>query len=209
MPDDIKPEEPSDALPPADSLIEANLIIEAKHNRWADLTAKPDELLENICAHVASGGSLIDLAETWRVNYGLVSIWVRGDEKRNARYVTALNDRGEWAKEMILREYRSIATTDIADVFTEGGKLRNVHEIPATTRRCIASIETDELFEGVGRDRVQVGETKKIKFWDKGRALQDLGKTMGMFIDVTKHEVGQTIEDLIMMSRKPKEEEPK
>ena len=40
---------------------------------------------------------------------------------------------------------------------------------------------------GTGRDREKVGVTRKVKFWDKPRALELLGKYLKMFTDKFEH----------------------
>lgn len=89
--------------------------------------------------------------------------------------------------EDVLRELLLIAKVDIAKAYGENGKLLSIHEIPEDTRRAIAGIEVEELFEGQGRDKKQIGFTTKVKFWDKPRCLELLGKHLEMFIERHKH----------------------
>lgn len=96
-------------------------------------------------------------------------------------------DRLEIKSDDVLRELFRIATTDIGDVFDEEGRLKPLKDIPKDTRRAIASIEVDELFDGSGEDRVQTGWVKKVKFWDKPKALELLGKHLKMFTDKIEH----------------------
>lgn len=61
------------------------------------------------------------------------------------------------------------------------GGLKNIQDIDESTRRAISSLETYEEFEGYGEEREKVGDTKKIKLIDKTKALELLGKHLGMF----------------------------
>ena len=61
--------------------------------------------------------------------------------------------------------------------------LKNIHDIDESTRRAISSLETFEEFEGYGDNREKIGDTKKIKLIDKTKALELLGKHLGMFKD--------------------------
>jgi phage terminase small subunit len=61
-------------------------------------------------------------------------------------------------------------------------------DIPEDARRAIAGIEIVEEFEGSGKDREQIGYTKKIKFWDKPKALENLGKHLGIYLEDNKQQ---------------------
>jgi len=166
-------------------------------------------LMDTICTHVAAGGTLIDLCEdTWNVQYGRISNWIHADKERSKRYIQALNDRAEWGTEIVLRELRRLGLSDIRKIFKEDGSLKPVEEWPAEISAAVASIEVDELFEGSGKERQQIGFTKKVKFWDKGRALELLGKNLRLFIE--RHESANVakLEDLVMASFKDEKDEP-
>jgi len=87
----------------------------------------------------------------------------------------------------VIRELAYIAFSDIRKAYTETGELKDVKKIPLGTARAIAGLEVDELFEGVGRERIQIGVTKTIKLWSKPDALVALGKHLGLFKEI--HEV--------------------
>lgn len=87
----------------------------------------------------------------------------------------------------VLRKLLHIADVDLADLYDEHGNLKNIHDIPEATRRAMAGIEVDELWEGRGEDRTQVGVTRKVKLWDKPRALELLGKHLKLFTEVHEH----------------------
>lgn len=83
--------------------------------------------------------------------------------------------------ESILQELAGLAYFDPADLFDDDGKLLPIKEMPKHARKAIASIEVDELFEGVGKDRSQIGWTKKIRVWDKNSAIEKAMKHLGQF----------------------------
>ena len=99
--------------------------------------------------------------------------------------------------EWVLQELMKVAGVDIKDVYDDAGNLKPIHEIEDSARRAIASIETEELYEGFGKDRVQIGHTKKIRYWDKLKALDLLGKHLKLFSDRVEIEAGKSLEDLI------------
>lgn len=82
-------------------------------------------------------------------------------------------------RERIAQEYARIAFGDIRKIFKEDGSLLMPHEWDDDTAAAIAGIDTDDLFEGFGREREQVGVTKKVKLSDKRSALDSLVKLMG------------------------------
>ena len=88
--------------------------------------------------------------------------------------------------ERIIAEYAKLAFLDPRKVFDEQGDLRPVQELDDETAASIAGIEQEEIFEGSGENRENVGRLKKIKLSDKRAALDSLAKCLGMFIDRTE-----------------------
>lgn len=82
-------------------------------------------------------------------------------------------------RERIAQELARIGFSDIRELFNEDGSLKPPNEWPDDLAATVASIETDELFQGVGRDREQIGFTKKVKVWEKVKALEALCKLIG------------------------------
>ncbi len=76
-------------------------------------------------------------------------------------------------QERILTALLRIAEIDPRKLFDKSGLLLKIHEIPDQIAATIASIESDD----------SNGEVRKIKFWDKTRALELLGKHLKMFTD--------------------------
>ena len=74
----------------------------------------------------------------------------------------------------VLAELKRIASADIGAVFNELGGVKALHEIPPEVRAAIASYEPGEY--GV-----------KVKFWDKPRALELIGKHLKLFTDKVEH----------------------
>lgn len=109
--------------------------------------------------------------------------------------------RVQITSDMILLELLKIARTDIGQAFDVNGNMKPINEIPEDVRRAIQAIEVDELFEGQGHERTQVGLTKKIKFWDKVKSLELLGKHLKLFTE--RHEVQHnlTLEQLVAASQ--------
>lgn len=62
----------------------------------------------------------------------------------------------------------------------ETGEFKAMHELDDDTAAAIASIENEELFDGTGKDREKTGNLRKLKIWDKGRALELGAKIEGL-----------------------------
>ena len=154
--------------------------------------------LDDICGHVANGGSLIDKCELWGVPHSRVMSWLSEDKDRSDRYRTAMELKIIYTVDAIMRELQSIALVDIGRAYNDEGGLLSMHEIPEEVRRCIVAVETEELFSGVGKDRQQIGNTKRIKTSDKLKALETLGRRFAMWIDRVKSaDKGQSLEELL------------
>ena len=106
---------------------------------------------------------------------------------------SAQQERTQITADVVLSELLRLARVDLADAYTEDGKLKPVREMPEDLRRAIAGVESDEIWDWVEDDdgerrRELVGFTRKVKFWDKTRSLELLGKHLKLFTDVVKHE---------------------
>lgn len=77
-----------------------------------------------------------------------------------------------------------IASADIIGCFDEHGALKKVEDIPEALRRTISSIDIDEIWEHEGREKIQIGVTKKIKFWNKDKQIEFLGKHLKLVADM-------------------------
>jgi len=94
----------------------------------------------------------------------------------------------------ILKEIARLAFLDIGKAFTEGGQLKPLHEMDEDTRRAISGLEVSALYA----DGENIGRLSKIKLSDKLRALELLGKHVGMFDQkVTVGSDGDTLSLLI------------
>lgn len=83
-------------------------------------------------------------------------------------------------KESLMNQLMSIARTDIREIFDpENGQLKPVAEWPDHVAAAVSSVETDELFTGFGKDREQIGWTRKVKTSDKTKAIEVLNKMLG------------------------------
>ena len=94
-----------------------------------------------------------------------------------------IEKRTEVTQDMVIKELAKIAFLDIRKLYTENGQLKNVADIDDDTVGAISSLETLEEYEGYGDDREKVGDTQKVKLLDKTKALELLGRHLGIFND--------------------------
>lgn len=89
--------------------------------------------------------------------------------------------RTEITQDMVIKELAKIAFLDIRKLYTENGQLKNIADMDSETAGAISSLETLEEYEGYGDDREKIGDTQKVKLLDKTKALELLGRHLGMF----------------------------
>jgi len=170
-----------------------------------DKPDKPDKLdMDLIIGHVANGGSLIDLCESIEVRYSDAMLWVIKDPVRNELYKSAIRAREEWFVQNVLLELSRVINVDIRKAFNADGTMKQVTEMPVEIAKAVASVEVEEIWSGGSKNRIKVGETKKIKFWNKMPALEMLGKNLKMFIDRVEHGGLVSLEQLVARSNDQK-----
>jgi phage terminase small subunit len=86
----------------------------------------------------------------------------------------------------VLRELGRIALCDIREAFNEDGTLKGIKDMPANVRRAISGFDVDESAD-MGLDgkvvKVLRKQTKKVRFWNKGDALNTLAKHFHLLDD--------------------------
>lgn len=112
----------------------------------------------------------------------------------------------ELTADLILAEILKLAQVDLGKAYDSNGNLLPIHEIPEDVRKAMSGVKVFEEFEGVGRDRIKIGEVREVKFWDKTKALELLGKHLKLFTDRIEHSGKLTMAELVAGSiRKEKE----
>jgi phage terminase small subunit len=82
----------------------------------------------------------------------------------------------------VLKELHRLATVDVGDAFDDMGRLLPFKDMPRDVRRAIAGVDVEELWGPDGG--AQLGVIRKVKFWPKSNALEQLGKHLKLFTDV-------------------------
>jgi hypothetical protein len=140
------------------------------------------------------------------VTYAEMLRWVKGDEDRETALAVAETSGSRVMVKQILEELRRIGLVDIRRAYDDNGALKPIKDIPPDVASAIVSIETEELKV----EDVLIGQVQKVKFSDKLRALELLGKNLQLFIDTSRvlHMGRVTLEDLLVQSIEPIKEVP-
>lgn len=149
---------------------------------------------QNVCDYVAGGGTLVEYCALHELSYPAVLRWIRTDVTRRDLYERAKEDGDQWQIDKIRCELRDLGDIDLSLMFDDQGKTRPFHLWPHKLQRSVREIETTD--EGV-----------KIKFHDKLKALELMGRTSGMFKEKIVHEGKVTLEALVSQSMAPKKVE--
>ena len=91
--------------------------------------------------------------------------------------------RTEITQDRVLQELTKLGFFDIRKLFDDSGKPVDISMLDDDPAACIAGLEVVDYFEGAGEDKEFVGYIKKYKLSDKLKALEMLGRHLGMFKD--------------------------
>lgn len=146
-----------------------------------------EEAFDWLCARIASGETLLAFCRELDVPYVAVNQWIQQDDDRRVQYKQALEMRDAHNRDVVVTELLRILTVDITQAFYPDGSIKPISEIPEDVRRCIAGFELAEIWGGVGEDRMQIGVLKKLKLWDKNKALELMAKHLKMLTEKHEH----------------------
>lgn len=138
-------------------------------------------------AYIANGGNATQAAIA--AGFSPKSAGQQGSELLKHPNVTAniaerrneLREASRLTTENVARELAKLVFADPRKFIDEAGNIKPLHELDDDSAGALASLEVFEEFEGHGKDREQIGVTKKIKLWDKNAAIEKAMKHLGMF----------------------------
>lgn len=84
--------------------------------------------------------------------------------------------RIEIDQDYVLKRLAAIDKMDISDILTDNGEMKPAKEWPEIWRQFISGMDVAEVFDGSGDERKVSGFLKKIKWPDKVKNLELLGK---------------------------------
>ncbi|MBR8201678.1 terminase small subunit [Burkholderia vietnamiensis] len=83
----------------------------------------------------------------------------------------------------VVQRLVEIDRMDVLDILTDDMALKPVSEWPMVWRQYLSGFDLAEMFDGTGDAREMVGIMKKIKWPDKVKNLELLGRHFGIFND--------------------------
>jgi hypothetical protein len=160
-----------------------------------DLISKQAEIVndplffQNICDYIVGGGTLVEFCAERDISYPATLKWIRMDVTRRQLYERAQDDGDAWQIDKIRRELRDLGDIDLSLMLDEDGKQKPFSQWPHKLQRAVASIKHTK-------------DGTEIKFHDKIKALELMGKTAGMFKEKVEHSGKITLEQLVAKSMK-------
>jgi len=86
------------------------------------------------------------------------------------------NERVKVDADYVLKRVTEIDQMDVIDILNDDGSIKPVSEWPSIWRQMLSGIDLAEIWEGSGDQRQLVGILKKIKWPDKVKNLELMGK---------------------------------
>ena len=108
-------------------------------------------------------------------------------QKEIERHQKERQGRTEVTQDYVLKKLVDIAEMDVLDILNDNMSLKPVSQWPKIWRQFLSGFDVVEMFEGRGDDREMIGLLKKIKWPDKVKNLELLGRHLGMFKDRVEH----------------------
>jgi len=115
-----------------------------------------------------------------------------------AEALAARRARVEVQVDEVLQELLSLLRSDVKDLFAEDGSLRPIDQVPLALRRAVAGVETHELWgKDANGDKAQVGVVRKVRLWDKPKAVELGLRHLGLLRDRVEHDLGPSFTDAV------------
>lgn len=125
------------------------------------------------------------------------TVWERAsrlasEDKVRARVAELVQEAAKQAvvdASYVLKRLVEIDKMDVADILNDDMSLKPVSSWPVAWRQYLSGFDLSEMFEGRGDEREMVGILKKIKWPDKLKNLELLGKhlSVGAFVEKVDH----------------------
>jgi len=137
----------------------------------------------------------------------LAPLWI-GKNRQNKHYkkqlaeaiAEAMEKRSERTKidsDFVLQELAAIWNADICDIIDDLGQFKPVSEWTPIWRKLITAADIQELFDGFGKEREKIGEVVKVRFIDKLKALELVGKHVNVNAFQENHRINGDLSELL------------
>lgn len=113
-------------------------------------------------------------------------------------------ERTQVNADYVLMRLSEIDQMDAADIFDDQGALLPIREWPKVWRQYISGMDVAEMFEGSGDERKVIGVLRKIKWPDKLKNLELLGKHVDIqaWKERVEHDASDRLAEVIMSARR-------
>lgn len=125
------------------------------------------------------------------------------------RKLAKIEAKCEVTAERVIAELGRLAFSDMRQLYNAEGGLKPISEWPEDAARAVAGIDTDELFDGFGNAREQVGVTKKVRLWAKNHALETLARHFKLLTDKVEVHASDDLMNALQAARKRRDNAPK
>lgn len=166
------------------------------------LTAKQEKYALELATGTDSNGQPISQAEAYRRTFKCdkmadKTIWENAsrlfNDSKVAARVQELRDNVTKAAVIdasyVLKRLVEIDQMDVLDIHNDDGTIKPIREWPKIWRTYLNSIEVSEIMQGTGDDRQIAAILKKVKWPDKVKNLELIGKhlAVGAFVEKVDH----------------------
>jgi phage terminase small subunit len=158
----------------------------------SDLTHKQEKFCQEYATHGNATRAAINAGYSEKTAYaiGHENLSKLEISERILELTMAPIKKLEITRERVIEEMARIAFADPRKMFTETGDLRPIHELDDDTAATLAGVEVVTVTRGRGED-AEVDYVHKVKHWDKGKMLSELGKHFNIYEDHQKSGTGE------------------
>lgn len=173
-------------------------IIDTQHtDMHLDTSQVNDEVMADICKFVSNGGSETRWALLHNLNYGVFKQAMRINPIYVKMLSEARRDREEWLKEEILQLLKQMMSFDPRKAFDSNGNYLGMNDMPEEIALMIKKSKTVRVIHKDG----SADDIDELVFFDKQKAIDQLGKHLNMFIERQEIHHKLTLEETIQRSR--------
>ncbi len=183
-----------------------------KSNEAGEPVGKPRLFCEHYVADTALNGALAARKAGYVAKHSADTAWRLLQDERCIAYIAKLKkDRSQRIQvdaDYVLQRLVDMDQMDIIDILNDDMTLKPLSTWPKVWRQSLNGFELAELFDGQGDARAMMGVLKKIKWVDRLRNLELLGKhvEVGAFADRVVEEDAGSLADRLAAARKRREQ---
>jgi phage terminase small subunit len=102
-------------------------------------------------------------------------------KKRLAELSKPIHDKLDFGAKEVLAELKKLATSNLLDFFDENGFLKPLSEITRDQMACVSAVDMELFTPKEPGERLHISQAKKLKFWNKLKALELYGSHLSLF----------------------------